>query len=196
MMGGMMGGMIFVQLFPYAQERLDDYVSSLNDPTRASREVRASLDEPPATLLVLPNGWVKVAAALPGTETVVRFTATALAAAQHDHLAEVDLRGVLGDAFLVLVLPVLDLAFHVQAVALLHVALDHVNQAAPGHDAVPLRFFLLLALLVVPGARGGQGELRHPLAAPRAADLRVLPQVADQDRLVQAARHSSSSSPK
>ena len=27
--------------------------------------LRASLDEPPATLLVLPNGWVKVAAALP-----------------------------------------------------------------------------------------------------------------------------------
>jgi len=27
--------------------------------------LRGSLDEPPATLLVLPNGWVKVAAALP-----------------------------------------------------------------------------------------------------------------------------------
>jgi len=27
--------------------------------------LRTSLDEPPATLLVLPNGWVKVAAALP-----------------------------------------------------------------------------------------------------------------------------------
>jgi len=27
--------------------------------------LRASLDEPPATMLVLPNGWVKVAAALP-----------------------------------------------------------------------------------------------------------------------------------
>ena len=27
--------------------------------------MRGSLDEPPATLLVLPNGWVKVAAALP-----------------------------------------------------------------------------------------------------------------------------------
>ena len=28
--------------------------------------LRAALLEPPATLLVLPNGWVKVAAALPG----------------------------------------------------------------------------------------------------------------------------------
>ena len=27
--------------------------------------LRASLEQPPATLLVLPNGWVKVAAALP-----------------------------------------------------------------------------------------------------------------------------------
>ena len=27
--------------------------------------LRGSIDEPPATMLVLPNGWVKVAAALP-----------------------------------------------------------------------------------------------------------------------------------
>ena len=27
--------------------------------------LRSALDQPPATLLVLPNGWVKVAAALP-----------------------------------------------------------------------------------------------------------------------------------
>jgi hypothetical protein len=27
--------------------------------------LRASIDEPPATMLLLPNGWVKVAAALP-----------------------------------------------------------------------------------------------------------------------------------
>ncbi len=34
-------------------------------PFTLSDALRASLREPPATLLVLPNGWVKVAAALP-----------------------------------------------------------------------------------------------------------------------------------
>ena len=34
-------------------------------PFTLEEALRGSLDEPPATLLVLPNGWVKVAAALP-----------------------------------------------------------------------------------------------------------------------------------
>lgn len=34
-------------------------------PFTLGEALKASLDEPPATLLVLPNGWVKVAAALP-----------------------------------------------------------------------------------------------------------------------------------
>jgi MoaA/NifB/PqqE/SkfB family radical SAM enzyme len=34
-------------------------------PTSIEDGLRATLEEPPATLLVLPNGWVKVAAALP-----------------------------------------------------------------------------------------------------------------------------------
>jgi MoaA/NifB/PqqE/SkfB family radical SAM enzyme len=35
------------------------------EPFSMEEGLRASLEEPPATLLVLPNGWVKVAAALP-----------------------------------------------------------------------------------------------------------------------------------
>ena len=34
-------------------------------PFTLEEALQGSLDEPPATLLVLPNGWVKVAAALP-----------------------------------------------------------------------------------------------------------------------------------
>ena len=34
-------------------------------PFTLGEALRASLDEPPATLLILPNGWVKIAAALP-----------------------------------------------------------------------------------------------------------------------------------
>ena len=37
----------------------------LYEPFTLEDAMRASLDEPPATLLVLPNGWIKVAAALP-----------------------------------------------------------------------------------------------------------------------------------
>ena len=39
--------------------------NSATCPSSIEDGLRASLDEPPATLLVLPNGWVKVAAALP-----------------------------------------------------------------------------------------------------------------------------------
>ena len=35
------------------------------DPFSIEEGLRASLADPPATLLVLPNGWVKVVAALP-----------------------------------------------------------------------------------------------------------------------------------
>ena len=39
--------------------------NSATSPFELEEALRRSLDEPPATLLVLPNGWVKVAAALP-----------------------------------------------------------------------------------------------------------------------------------
>ena len=39
--------------------------SSATFPSISRKGLRASLATPPATLLVLPNGWVKVAAALP-----------------------------------------------------------------------------------------------------------------------------------
>ena len=42
-------------------------------PFRVEDGLRASLKEPPATLLVLPNGWVKVAAALPHVCADLRF---------------------------------------------------------------------------------------------------------------------------
>lgn len=41
--------------------------------------LRAALDEPPATLLILPNGWVKVAAALPAICADLRRTTLASA---------------------------------------------------------------------------------------------------------------------
>jgi len=45
--------------------------------------LRAALAEPPATLLVLPNGWVKVAAALPAVCADLRRTSLAEAWASY-----------------------------------------------------------------------------------------------------------------
>ena len=41
--------------------------------------LRAALEDPPATMLVLPNGWVKVAAALPGICADLRRTTLGIA---------------------------------------------------------------------------------------------------------------------
>ena len=45
--------------------RLEGEMELCYEPFEIGDGLRASLDSPPATLLVLPNGWVKVAAALP-----------------------------------------------------------------------------------------------------------------------------------
>jgi MoaA/NifB/PqqE/SkfB family radical SAM enzyme len=47
------------------QERIGGSMEFCYSPFTLDEALRASLEEPPATLLVLPNGWVKVAAALP-----------------------------------------------------------------------------------------------------------------------------------
>jgi MoaA/NifB/PqqE/SkfB family radical SAM enzyme len=48
-----------------------------HDPYSIEDGLRAALEQPPATLLVLPNGWVKVAAALPGICADLRRTSLA-----------------------------------------------------------------------------------------------------------------------
>jgi MoaA/NifB/PqqE/SkfB family radical SAM enzyme len=48
-----------------AREAARDGMEICCEPFSLEEGLRASLREPPATLLVLPNGWVKVAAALP-----------------------------------------------------------------------------------------------------------------------------------
>jgi MoaA/NifB/PqqE/SkfB family radical SAM enzyme len=48
-----------------ARESARGGIELLYEPFSMDEGLRACLDEPPATLLVLPNGWVKAAAALP-----------------------------------------------------------------------------------------------------------------------------------
>src|SRR5690606_8668487 len=58
------------------------------------------------------------------------------------------------------------------------------------HHAVPLGLFLALAGgLVAPLLGGGQRQVGDALARIEGADLRVLAQIADQNDLVDAARH-------
>jgi MoaA/NifB/PqqE/SkfB family radical SAM enzyme len=55
----------FRGLLERASRRLGAAMELCHEPFEMRDGLRASLESPPATLLVLPNGWVKVAAALP-----------------------------------------------------------------------------------------------------------------------------------
>jgi MoaA/NifB/PqqE/SkfB family radical SAM enzyme len=55
----------FRRLLDRAARRLEGAMELCFEPFEIGDGLRASLESPPATLLVLPNGWVKVAAALP-----------------------------------------------------------------------------------------------------------------------------------
>jgi MoaA/NifB/PqqE/SkfB family radical SAM enzyme len=55
----------FRELLEREARNLGGQMEFCYSPFTLGEALRAGLDEPPATLLVLPNGWVKVAAALP-----------------------------------------------------------------------------------------------------------------------------------
>jgi MoaA/NifB/PqqE/SkfB family radical SAM enzyme len=71
-------------------------------PFTLDEALKDSLDEPPATLLVLPNGWVKVAAALPHVcadlrrETLAQAWA-AYCGAWHDEMVVAGIRRAIGN---------------------------------------------------------------------------------------------------
>jgi MoaA/NifB/PqqE/SkfB family radical SAM enzyme len=72
------------------------------EPFSLEEGLRQSLDDPPATLLVLPNGWVKVAAALPQVCADLRRCSLAEAwrayqCAWHDAAVEQAVRDALAD---------------------------------------------------------------------------------------------------
>lgn len=71
-------------------------------PFTLGEALRASLEEPPATLLVLPNGWVKVAAALPDICADLRRDRladawTAFRRAWQDEAVQARVRRAMGD---------------------------------------------------------------------------------------------------
>lgn len=85
-----------------ARESARGGIELLYEPFSMGDALRACLHEPPATLLVLPNGWVKVAAALPHVCADLRRRSLALAwedykSAWHGATMASAIRGALED---------------------------------------------------------------------------------------------------
>src|SRR5690606_23823617 len=117
------------------------------------------------------------------------------AAAQHGQLAvealDDDLGRVLLDALLIGPFAGLQRAFDVYGRALLQIVFGHLDDVVVEDDhRVPLGLLLALARrLVAPGLRGGDTQVGDAVAVVQRADFRVATQVADQNDLVDAARH-------
>src|SRR5271166_936674 len=103
-----------------------------------------------------------------------------------------DFRRVFVGAALVLPLAGLQLALDVDFRALLAVLLRHLAEIlVENHDVVPLGAFLALARgFVAPGFGCGEGETHHLVAGIQSADFWILAEIADEDHLVDAARHA------
>src|SRR5690606_23206957 len=116
--------------------------------------------------------------------------ATALAApAEHLHLVGDDLGEELLDAVLAGVLVVADLALDIDLRTLAQVLAGDLGQLAEEGHPVPLGVLLGVAVAVLAHRGGGQADLGDRHAALGVLGLGVVAQVADQDRLVDAARH-------
>ena len=117
--------------------------------------------------------------------------AAAAAAVQHLHFAGDDFGGVAIIAGgLVLPLAGLQTALDIDLRTLAQVFGADLTQAAPHHDGVPLGLFLHLAGgLVAPAFRGRQAQVGDRGAAGGGPGFRILPEVADENDLVDAACH-------
>lgn len=99
--------------------------------------------------------------------------------ALHNHLSTVPIIPIL-----ILPLARLQLTADVDAIALVHVLLDDLDQpVAPHNYAMPLgTFFLLAGIFVLPLLRGSDAEIGDERAArTHAPDLRISTEIADED---------------
>jgi hypothetical protein len=121
------------------------------------------------------------------------------ATAQHGQftaeLLQHDLGRILLDARGVGPFAGLDRALDIDRRALAQIAFGHLHQVVvEDHHAVPFGLFLALARgAVAPGFRGGQAQVGDAVARAEGADFGVGPEVADQNDLVDAARHGEDS---
>ena len=141
-----------------------------------------------ATAVLLARGLLAlraIAAVIAATATAATFAA----AAQHLHFIGDDISGVLLHAVLAGVLVVTQAAFDVDRAALAQVLAGNLAELAEEHHTVPFGAFLLVAILVLADAGGGQADAGDRHAALGVLHVRVVAEVADQDDLVDAARH-------
>src|SRR3954451_23460849 len=113
-------------------------------------------------------------------------TASAAAAAQEDDAVAADFGRIALVAVLVVPLPGLKAALHVDLLPLGEVFRQRFGRLPPQHHAVPLGLLLALTGLVVPVLGGRHVERRNRCAARGKAQLRVAPEIADQDDFVDA----------
>src|SRR5690606_11025570 len=117
-------------------------------------------------------------------------TAATAAAAQHLHFAGHHLGGVAIIALLVLPLARLQATLDVDLRTLAQVFGRDLAEAVPHDHGVPLGLLLLFAGgLVRPALAGGDADVGDGGAARGGAGFRILPQVADENDLVDAACH-------
>src|SRR5262245_27010848 len=129
------------------------------------------------------------AAVLIGLAAHAVHSAAAGSTTKHHQVTDDNVGPVARLAGFILGLRVLDRAFDVQAIALVHVLLDDVCGAVPSRAAVPLCFFLLLSTAVSPLAVRCERELCDLGAAARRAELGLRADVADQHDFVERTTH-------
>src|SRR5690554_439599 len=140
----------------------------------------------------LPGPLRLLLALRPAAAAFVAASTTAAAvtaAAEHLHLVGHDLGEELLHPVLAGELVVADLAFHVHLRALAQVFAGDLAELAEESHPVPLGVLLGVAVLVLAHAGGGQADLGDRHAALGVFGLRVVAEVADQDRLVDATGH-------
>ena len=123
------------------------------------------------------------------TATTAHVAAAVTPAADEDDVLRVDLRGGALLALLVLPLGVLDAPFDADLPALGEDAGQRLGALAPELDRVPVRALLALAREIGERLGGGDAQREHGAAALGVAQLRVLPEVADESDAIEAFCH-------
>src|SRR5690606_36125137 len=161
----------------------DVVVDALEVLSRSGRAAGASAAAGfPAAAATRAAGSAAVAAATTATATTAL---AAFTAAEQLHLVGDNLGRPAILAFLVLPLAGLKVALDVAGAAFLEVLAGDLGESVEEHHPVPFGFLATLAgLLVLPVARGGEGDVADCRAIGRVADLGVATEVPDQDHLV------------
>jgi hypothetical protein len=121
----------------------------------------------------------------------IHAAASAAAPAEQRDAIGLDFRRITLVPVLVVPLARLQTALHVDLFALRQVLLQAFSLLPPEHHAVPFRFLLALLVAVIPHLGRREVERGHGAPAGGVAELRVAPEIADQNDLVHTAHQLS-----